>query len=222
MRCNTCTLGSAAVTIPSGDLAPMRKHRRYGHKRSKWPVVAAVLLVVGVAAGAYALQQRSTDDEGAGPPATRCPSATPAMSASPRPPAKGTVIRLPAPGQVRLRLLNGTPRDGLARVVANELAKRGFTVTATGNAPRPLAGASRVYYGPGGRPAALLASAHVLGSSVVPVPTAARGAVDVVLGATFVRMRTPAETSVYARRLAMGSPPAVPPAATASPSPTCR
>ena len=210
------------MTIPHGDLAPMRKHRRYGHRRSRWPVVVAVLLVVAVAAGAYALQQRAGDGDDKrvifSGGCTSTSTAAPA-SGSPAPAAR---VRLPAPAQVRLRLLNGTPRDGLARTVANELARRGFAVSATGNAPRPLVGTSRVYYGPGARPAALLASAHVLGSSVVPVPKAARGALDVVIGSEFVRLRTPAEASAFARGLAAGSPPAAPPAATPAPSPTCR
>ena len=114
-------------------------------------------------------------------------------------------MRLPAPGQVGLRLLNGSSRDLLARSVASELVRRGFRVAATGNAPRPLAGASRVYYGPGARPAALLLSAHVLGASVQPVANAARGAVDVVLGSSFVRLRTVAEATSYARTIATGS-----------------
>jgi hypothetical protein len=209
------------VTIPHGDLAPLRKHHRYGHRRSRWPIVLAVLVVAGVAAGAYALTQRT----GEGTPVSSrsgCPTPSPAVSASPGAPAKAVAVRLPAPGQVALRLLNGAGRDKLAKAVGDELARRGFKVTATGNAPRPLVGASRVYYGPGGRPAALLASAHVLGSSVVPVPKAGRGAVDVVLGSTFVRLRTAPEVSVYARQIATGSPPPAPVAPTPAPTPTCR
>jgi hypothetical protein len=209
------------MTIPHGDLAPMRKHRRgYGRQPRRWPVVVAVLAVAAIAGGAYALQQR-TDGTGPASAPTTCVSASPAVTAAPGP-AKLTAVRLPAPGQVALRLLNGSGRDGLARSVANELARRGFRVTQTGNAPRALAGASRVYYGPGGRPAALLVSAHVLGSSVVPVSTAARGAIDVVLGSTFARLRTPAETSAYARQLVTTGIPAPKPAAKPVPSPSCR
>jgi hypothetical protein len=94
-------------------------------------------------------------------------------------------------------------------------------VSFTGNSPA-LAGPSRVNYGPGGRPAALLLSAHVLGASVVPVPSAARGAIDVVLGSTFVRLRSPAETSAYAHQLMTTGVPAAKPSAKPAPSPTCR
>jgi hypothetical protein len=131
-------------------------------------------------------------------------------------------VRLPAPGQVTLRLLNGTGRDRLARMVADELARRGFRVTHTGNAPRALVGASRVYYGPAGRPAALLVSAHVLGSSVVPVPSAGRGAVDVVLGSGFVRVRTPTETAAYIRALTTTGVPVPQPSPKPVASPSCR
>jgi hypothetical protein len=215
------------VVIPSGDLVPLRKHRRYGRHRSRWPVVLAVLAVAGVAGGTYAYQQRADDAGSVATPST-CVSAapSPAAAAPTRTPqakaAKPAAVRLPAPGQVSLRLLNGTGRDRLARTVANELARRGFRVTHTGNAPRALVGDSRVYYGPGGRPAALLVSAHVLGSAVVPVPKAARGAVDVVLGSAFARLRTPAEASGYARRVVTSGVPAPKPSTKPVASPSCR
>ena len=209
------------MVIPSGDLAPMRKHRRYGRHRSRWPVVLAVLAVAGVAAGAYAVQQRGDDTGRSAAPST-CTPASPARTASPAATAKLSALRLPAPGQVSLRLLNGTPRDGLGRTVGNELARRGFRITQTGNAPRPLVGASRVYYGPTGRPAALLVSAHVLGASVVPVTNAAKGAVDVVIGSTFVRLRTPQEAAEYAHQLVTSGVPVAKPAAAPSPTASCR
>jgi hypothetical protein len=210
------------MVIPSGDLVPMRKHRRhYGRHRSRWPVVLAVLAVAAVAGGTYAYQQRADDAESVSAPPT-CVSPSPSPVAAPRAPVKASPLRLPAPGQVSLRLLNGTGRDRLARTVADELARRGFRVTHTGNAPRGLVGGSRVYYGPGGRPAALLVSAHVLGSSVVPVPSAARGAVDVVLGSGFVRLRTAPETAAYMRELATTGVPAPKPTSATTRSPSCR
>ena len=207
------------MVIPSGDLAPMRKHRRYGRRRSRWPFVLGVLAVAAVAGGTYAVQQRANDTPAAAPLAS-CPAAVASSSAAA--PVKVTAVHLPAPGQVGLRLLNGTGRDRLARTVGDELARRGFRVTFMGNAPRGLVGASRVYYGPGGRPAALLVTAHVLGASVAPVPGAARGAIDVVLGSAFVRLRTVPEAAVYIRRLATTGVPAPQPSPKPAPSPTCR
>ena len=216
------------MRIPSGDLAPARRHRRgYGRRRNPLPIVVAVVLVVAVATGAYLLR-RDDSSTGAVASASRCPSPSAAAPVKAAPARVAAPVRLPAPGQVGLRLLNGTGRDGLARTVGNELARRGFKVTAMGNAPKALVGASRVYFGPGGRPAALLVSTHVLGGSVVPVPSAGHGAVDVVLGSTFMRLRTPAEASAYASNLAstgIATPksaalkPTIPKSAT---SPSCR
>lgn len=181
----------------------------------------AVLAVVAVAAGSYWL--RRDDNTPGALAASSCPSVAASIAASPAASARAEApVRLPARAQVGLRLLNGTGRNGLARSVGDELARRGLRVIAMGNAPHPLVGASRVYYGPGARPGALLVGAHVLGSSVVPVPTAARGAVDVVLGSTFVRLRTPAEASAYAHQLVTSGVPATKPAGQPQPSPTCR
>lgn len=186
-----------------------------------------VLLVAAVAIGAYWI--RRDDGTASNAAAGACPTAVASVAASAKPaavtpPVKAAPVRLPAPGQVALRLFNGTTRAKLALTVGNELARRGFKVTGFTNAPKPLAGGSRVYFGPGGRPAATLVSAHLLGSQIVPVPTAGRGAVDAVLGSTFVRLRTPAEVSAYVRQLAAGRVPA--PAKSAAPapaaSPTCR
>jgi hypothetical protein len=184
-------------------------------------MLLVVALVAAIATGAYLLRR---EDTGAGTTtaSARCTPAPAAALPSAAPPAaaKPTPQRLPAPAQVRFRLLNGSGRNALARTVGDELARRAFKVVGMGNAPRPLTGASRVYFGPGGRPAALLVSAQVLGSSVVPVPTAGRGAVDVVLGSTFVRLRTPPEAAAYAHQLATVGAPTTVPAATAAPRPT--
>jgi hypothetical protein len=198
------------VRIPSGDLAPARKHRRYGRRRrSPWPAVLVVLLLVGVAGGAYAYSQRDTDsDVGSVAQASPCPAPAPVAT---RAAAKPVAVRLPAPGAVRFRLLNGTGRDGLARIVGNELARRGFQVAATINAPKPLPGASHVTFGPGARAAATLVGLHVLGGQLIPVPAAPRGAVEVTLGSSFIRLRTAAEVRSAAAALAHPAKPVVRP-----------
>lgn len=130
---------------------------------------------------------------------------------------------------MRLRLLNGTARNGLARTIGNSLAARGFRVSGMGNAPK-LIGATRVFFGPGARPAATLAVAHVLGAQLVATPTAAHGAVDVVLGTSFVRLRTATEMRAFAHALATAKPgprPVRSPIAVSAPTPavvvpTCR
>ena len=213
------------MRIPSGDLAPVRKRRRrypgYGRRRhSTWPAVLVALVVVGAVVGAgYLLQQREddpTDTVATQLPA--CPSPKPAAATPTTVPRTSAPVRLPAPAAVQLRLLNGTGRDGLARTVGNELARRGFRVAAMGNAPKPLAGPSRVVFGPGARPAATLLTAHVLGAQLVPAPKAPPGSVDVTLGSSFVRLRTAPEVSAFARGL--GKPVVAKPAPATSP--TCR
>lgn len=193
------------MRIPSGDLAPARRRRRHVPRRGRGralPLLLAVLLLGGLAGGAVLLRRGDSRPE---PVAGGCPTAL-------RPVAL-TQAALPPPGQVRLVLLNGTSRDGLGRTVAGALAARGFGVLSTGNAPGPLAGPSRVVFGPGARPGATLVAGHVLGARLVPAPTAPRGSVQVVLGSAFVRLRTPQEVPVALRALT------APPPAPARPAP---
>ncbi|MCA1710337.1 MAG: LytR C-terminal domain-containing protein [Actinobacteria bacterium] len=190
------------MRIPSGDLAPVRKRRRYGKRRNPLPVLLGALLVAAIAVGAYVLQ-REDDAAGQVSSAARCPSAAPVPSPQA---ARGKPVVLPAPRTVKLLLLNGTGRDGLARTVGNELARRGFTVGGMGNAPRPLAGATLVTYGASSGPAAQLVGAQIIGAKVQA--RKGPGGVEVTLGSSFVRLRTPAEVSAYVRSL--GKPVAAP------------
>jgi hypothetical protein len=187
----------------------MRKRRRYGRRRNPLPVVLVVLLVAAVAVGAYLLHR---EDDGAGrvTQAARCPSAAPV----PSPKAPTRPVALPAPRSVKLTLLNGTARSGLARTVGDELARRGFTVGGMGNAPRPLTGATVVSYGPGSAPAAQTVAAQLLGARIAPRPGAP--GVEVTLGSGFARLRTPAEVAAYTRALLSPAPPAPAPAPSAS------
>jgi hypothetical protein len=180
--------------------------------------VLAVLALLAVAAGGYYLVQRDDDaPTETVAQATGCPTPAPA---APEPAAAAKPLVLPVPGQVQLRLLNGTGRNGLARTVGNELARRGFRVAGMGNAPKPLTGATRISFGPGARPAATLVGVHVLGAQLVPVATAPRGSVDVVLGSSFVRLRNAAEVKAMTTALAHPATPVK--AAAAQPTPSCR
>lgn len=178
------------------------------------PVALTVASLAAVGGGAYALRQ----DDGAvqqrlaQPGPSTCPSADPTTPA----PAAAPTLVLPAPGKVAFRLLNGTPRDGLGRTIGDALAARGFQVTSTGNAPKALSGASRVYFGPGARPAAQLVAIHIIGAELSPVPTAPKGAVDLVLGTGFARLRTPAEVKTFTARVLAGTAPAPAPATPAA------
>lgn len=154
-----------------------------------------LVLAVGAAGTVSFLQLRGAGGKGAGGS-----SAGPG-TAAPAPPGCPAQAALPRPGAVTLQLLNGTARDGLGKGVADELAKRGFRVGKTGNAPRPDPGPAHVAYGPGAAPAARLLAAQFDGARVLPQPTAAKGSVALTLGAAYTRMRTPAEAVAW-----LGSP----------------
>lgn len=190
------------MRIPSGDLAPVRRRKRYGgsygrSRRRTGRVLLALVLLAGGGAVAYALQR---DDRGAAArvallPCPAAPTTSPANQ-----PAQPSPVALPQPREVRLLLLNGTKRDGLGRNIGNQLAARGFVVSGTGNAHALLTGPSQVTYGPGALPAAQLVGMHVFGVTLVDAPRTARGSLQLVLGSGFARLRTPAEISSLSTR----------------------
>lgn len=193
------------MRIPSGDLAPVRRRKRYGgsygrSRRRTGRVLLALVLLAGGGAVAYALQR---DDRGAAArvallPCPAAPTTSPANQ--PAQPAQPSPAALPQPREVRLLLLNGTKRDGLGRNIGNQLAARGFVVSGTGNAHALLTGPSQVTYGPGALPAAQLVGMHVFGVTLVDAPRTARGSLQLVLGSGFARLRTPAEISSLSTR----------------------
>jgi hypothetical protein len=208
------------VRIPSGDLAPARRSRR--RRRRALPVVLVLAAVAAVGGGAYALRRDDSGAKdrltGAATPCATTQATAAATAAKANPPAPPAPLVLPPPGKVSFRLLNGTPRDGLGRNLGDLLAARGFKVKSTGNAPKPLAGPSRVYYGPGAKPAAQALAIHVIGAELAPVGSAPRGAVDLVIGTSFARLRTPAEVTEFTKRVLAGTAPTR--AAAPAPTPT--
>ncbi len=182
---------------------PARRHRYGGgyrrRRRRRGRRLALVALVLlAAAAVAYWLTR---DD-------------TPTLVAAPCPtPSARPSVTLPQPQHVRLRLLNGTPRNGLATTLGQQLAARGFVVLSAGNASAALAGPSQVTYGAGAETAARVVSSHVLGSVVLRAPAAPPGTVTVVLGGDFRRLATPAEATAAQR--------AVTPLASALPTRSC-
>lgn len=116
---------------------------------------------------------------------------------------------LPRPAQVRVVLLNGTPRPGLAQLVAQQLRARGFLVLRSGNAPAALAGHSVVTYSSGRHDAAEVLARHVLGSRLAGAGPVPPGAVQVVLGGDFRRLATGPELAAAARSDTPSPPPAV-------------
>lgn len=181
-------------------------------------MLLAVVLVLAVAAGAYLLRR---DDTGTTTAAARCPSSAPSASAAATgAPKRATAVRLPEPAKVTFRLLNGSPRDGLARKVGDKLAARGFRISQTGNSPAPLGGPSEVRYGAGAEAAALLVATQVLDARVVSEANEGKGQLSLVLGTGFSRLRTPEEAGSAAAEVVAAARAAPSPAAAPQPGPT--
>ncbi|MGW4752063.1 LCP family protein [Streptomyces chartreusis] len=82
---------------------------------------------------------------------------------------------------VRVQVLNGTPVQGLAGTVAEQLRTAGVTVTGTGNAP-DHAGATEVTYPPGLEKQAKALAARLPGVKAVQAADATAGVVTLVVG----------------------------------------
>jgi LytR cell envelope-related transcriptional attenuator len=112
----------------------------------------------------------------------------------------------PAPAQVVVNVFNATERRGLAEDTAQLLRLRGFRVSRFGNAPgdRLVPGPSEVRYGPAGRLESRVLAANVGGRLAFVPDERTNTTVDLVLGATFRRIATPAEAASLLRRLPTG------------------
>jgi hypothetical protein len=186
-----------SMLTPSGKV--VRSQPRRGGAGGRAVAVLVVLLVfVAVGAGAWwFLLKPEPAKRSAG-----CP--TPSSSAAP------TVIA-PAPKAVRLNVYNATSRVGLASTVAALMRARGFVVVKVANDPlhRRVTGVAEIRHSAKGLGAAKTVSAHV--GAVEDIPDERKDAtVDLVLGARYSALRTPAQ----ARATLLAKP-------TASPSPTC-
>jgi hypothetical protein len=97
-----------------------------------------------------------------------------------------------------VRVYNATNRRGLAMSVAKDLQSRGFLVPMWDNDPASAAmkSAAEVRYGPDGLLAARTIAAQVNGIAVlVPDENRVGSAVDLVLGAGFKNLRSPADAA---------------------------
>lgn len=139
----------------------------------RWPRVLAVLLVLGLLAGAaygawWWLTERASEDT--------TPSVTPTKTCTtptPKPPKN-----LPTPSEVTVAVGNGTDRAGLAVETADALATRGFVVSSIGNADKAVKqGVAQVRYVKGDLASAVVVASYVPGAELVEV----RRAPDVAL-----------------------------------------
>jgi LytR cell envelope-related transcriptional attenuator len=145
--------------------------------------MTALLLVVLLAAaaiGGWWLTQREPDRV----------EARPRVSCPPPEPTPATV----PPTSITVNVYNATDRKGLAARVAAELTKRRFRVGKVDNDPleRKVTGVAEVRASQAGDGAARTVGAHA--GEVVAVPDQRKNAsVDLVVGARFTALRTPAQ-----------------------------
>lgn len=151
-------------------------------RRSPWRAAAvagiSLLVLAGIAYGGWRLLQSP-----AGRNAAVCPSAAP------------SVATVPA---VAVRVLNGTARPRLAGQTAELLRQRGFRIAGVGNAPR-VSGRPQLRYGTREAADARITALHVPGAMLV-ADRRVTNRVDVILGGSFRRLRTPAEAAALTKQ----------------------
>lgn len=137
------------------------------------------------------------------------PSCTPAAKPSPTP--TGRPAPLPQPAGVTMNVYNATPKGGLAKSTADELAKRGFKVSKFGNAPDPydkkVTQTALIVAGPAGEAAAREAGTQVAGSTVKIDPKRTGKTVDLMIGTGFTALSTPADAAKARVAAAHPAPP---------------
>lgn len=116
----------------TGDKYPrMRPPRRRGRLVVVGIVSVAVLGVVG-----WGTLQLVDVFTGNGDKAAADTKAACAQKIKVSPSAAAAVLVLPKPAQITVNVFNATPRSGLAKQTADELAKRGFHIGEVGNASK--------------------------------------------------------------------------------------
>lgn len=162
----------------AGYRAPVPRRPRYPHWLRRGIPALVMMLVLGALAGTVWWKVLHRED--AAGAAEACAAAA-ALD----------------PHTVKLRVYNGSTREGLARTVAGQLTKRGFVVLATANDPlidiRHIeTGWAEIRYGSAGARQAQLVGAHVPGARLYR-DNRKDAVVDVALGQAFKRLSNPAE-----------------------------
>ncbi|MEU6766367.1 LytR C-terminal domain-containing protein [Streptomyces sp. NPDC046853] len=163
-----------------------RMRRNRGRRRIVLAVVASVVAVGLIGWGTLQLIDVFTGGDKARAAGSRddCAAERPGPSTGPSAPKA-----LPKPGDIKVNVYNATPRGGLAKDVAAELKKRGFTVGKVDNAPKEY---DKKVKGTGillGPKSATESAMPVLGTQLAGTEsrTDARkgGEVDLILGTKF-------------------------------------
>ena len=124
-----------------------------------------------------------------------------------RPSGTATKAVLPSPAKVRVTVLNGNGRSGLAASVSRQLRARGFKIATYGN-DEPVAGVGEVRYTAAYASDATVVHAYFPGTVLV-VRAGTPSGVTVSLGAKFKTMATRAQVKAALAK------------ASTAPAPTC-
>jgi hypothetical protein len=161
------------TTKPARTRTPLRR----GHKTALTLGLAFLLLVGASLWGMWAVFRDTTPDSD---------EATVALPPCPPPEIQ--------PGQVSLNVYNATGRSGLARLVADGMAQRGFVLATISNDPlaKDVPVAAEIRHGPAGVGQAQLVATQVPGAVLV-VDQRPDPSVDVAVGEAFTEL-TPLPT----------------------------
>jgi len=144
----------------------------------------ALLIIVAVLLGAGLLANGFRDDNAA--------SGSGSASQTTRTTASGgtgtTVVQAHDPAQVKVLILNGSGKSGVAKAAKDQLAAANYTVLEPGNAKGGTITASIVYFVPGYDADAqtIAAKLGLAASAVQPLPTPLPGSIDDAQGANIV------------------------------------
>ncbi|NEB78641.1 LytR C-terminal domain-containing protein [Streptomyces sp. SID14478] len=173
----------------TGDKYP-RMRRGRSRSRIVLAVVASVAAIGLIGWGSLQLVDVFTGGGKATAAGSAPADCTKRPSPSPSTAKPATARKLPAPAQIKVNVLNATPRGGLAKETADELKKRGFAIGDVGNATKAY---DKKVKGPG----ILLGATTATGAALPVLGTQLAGAeqktdtrdkpteVDLILGNTF-------------------------------------
>lgn len=185
------------MSVPSGGPRPSARHRR---KQS--PVVAVVLVVIGMVilfGAGYGLSRIIQGSGSSDASSTTDPTGAASSSSAPEPEPCVTVTvtpgaGLPSPAQVTTNVYNATDRTGLAAATAEELQIRGFLIGVIDNDPlaKTITGVAEIRHGPSGEQAARLMAFYLPGAELVD-DGRKDATIDTVLGAAYTAVAPQSE-----------------------------
>jgi hypothetical protein len=207
------------MSVPSGGPRPSARHRR---KQS--PVVAVVLVAIGMVilfGAGYGLSRIIQGSGSSDAGGTSAPTDGSATSAAPEPEPCVTVTvtpgaGLPSPAQVTSNVYNATDRTGLAATTAEELQVRGFLIGVIDNDPlaKTITGVAEIRHGPSGEQAARLMAFYIPGAELVD-DGRKDATIDTALGAAYTSVAPQSEVDA-----ALAAPSPSPSGPGCSPTPT--